>query len=154
MKKINSILMIFAASLIGFTSCIQGNEKPDLGTDTGTGTSVVVNSNITSNTTWTTGKIYVLSGRIAVTAGNTLKIEPGVIVKGEVGTGSNATALIIARGAKIDAQGTASSPIIFTAVADEITPGQIISPNLEPNISGLWGGLIILGKAKGSFAGM
>jgi hypothetical protein len=153
MKKINSILMIFAASLIGFTSCIQGNEKPDLGTDTGAGTSVVVNSNITSNTTWTTGKIYVLSGRIAVTAGSTLKIEPGVIVKGEVGTGSNATALIIARGAKIDAQGTASSPIIFTTVADEITPGQIISPNLEPNISGLWGGLIILGKAKGSFAG-
>lgn len=153
MKKINSILMIFAASLIGFTSCIEGNEKPDVFNDTGTGTSVAVNSNITSNTTWTTGNTYILSGRISVTAGNTLKIEPGVIVKGEVGTGSNATALIIAREAKIDAQGTASSPIIFTSVADEITPGQIISPNLEPNLSGLWGGLIILGKAKGSFAG-
>jgi hypothetical protein len=153
MKKINSILMIFAASLIGFTSCIEGNEKPDVVNDTGTGTSVAVNSNITSNTTWTTGNTYILSGRISVTAGNTLKIEPGVIVKGEVGTGSNATALIIAREAKIDAQGTASSPIIFTSVADEITPGQIISPNLEPNLSGLWGGLIILGKAKGSFAG-
>jgi hypothetical protein len=153
MKKINSILMIFAASLIGFTSCIEENEKPDVFNDTGTGTSVAVNSNITSNTTWTTGNTYILSGRISVTAGNTLKIEPGVIVKGEVGTGSNATALIIAREAKIDAQGTASSPIIFTSVADEITPGQIISPNLEPNLSGLWGGLIILGKAKGSFAG-
>jgi hypothetical protein len=82
-----------------------------------------------------------------------LKIEPGVVIKGEVGTGSNATALVIARGAKIDAQGTASSPIIFTTVADEIVPGQIASPNLEPNLSGLWGGLIILGNAKGSFAG-
>lgn len=153
MKKINSILMIFAASLIGFTSCIEGNEKPDVVNDTGTGTSVAVNSNITSNTTWTTGNTYILSGRISVTAGNTLTIQPGVIVKGEVGTGSNATALVIARGAKIDAQGTASSPIIFTSVADEITPGQIISPNLEPNLSGLWGGVIILGKAKGSFAG-
>ncbi len=153
MKKFNSILMIFAAALIGFTGCIVGNDKPDGNTDSGAGSSIVVNSNITTNTTWTTGKTYVLSGRIAVTAGNTLKIQPGVIVKGEVGTGSNATALIIARGAKIDAQGTSASPIIFTTVADEIRPGDIASPNLEPNLSGLWGGLIILGKAKGSFAG-
>ena len=145
--------MIFAASLIGFTSCIEGNEKPVIDTDEGNNSSVLVNSNITSNTTWTTGKTYVLSGRISVTPGNTLKIEPGVVVKGEVGTGSNATALVIARGAKIDAQGTASSPIIFTTVADEIVPGQIASPNLEPNLTGLWGGLIILGNAKGSFAG-
>ncbi|WP_075348964.1 hypothetical protein [Algoriphagus marinus] len=153
MKKVNSILMIFAASLIGFTSCIEGNDKPVIDTDLDNNSSVLVNSNITSNTTWTTGKTYVLSGRISVTSGNTLKIEPGVVIKGEVGTGSNATALVIARGAKIDAQGTASSPIIFTTVADEIVPGQIASPNLEPNLSGLWGGLIILGNAKGSFAG-
>jgi hypothetical protein len=153
MKKFNSFLMILTASLIGFTSCIEGNERPDLGTDPGLDNEVVITSNITSNTTWETGKTYVLAGRIAVTSGNTLTIQPGVIVKGEVGTGSNATALVIARGAKINAAGTASSPIIFTTIADEIQPGQIQSPNLEPNLNGLWGGLIILGNARGSFAG-
>ncbi|MDR7128738.1 hypothetical protein J2X69_001070 [Algoriphagus sp. 4150] len=153
MKKFNSLLTMFAAAVIGLTGCVEGNDKPSPDpVDPGTG-GVLVNSNITSNTTWETGKTYVLGGRIAVTAGNTLTIQPGVIVKGEVGSGSNATALIIARGAKIDAQGTANSPIIFTTVADEITPGQIASPNLDPDMSGLWGGLIVLGNAKASLAG-
>jgi hypothetical protein len=108
---------------------------------------ITVSANITSNTTWETGKVYVLAGRIAVTSGATLTIQPGTIVKGEVGTGPNATALIIARGGKLLANGTASSPIIFTSVADEIQPGQIASPNLDPDFDGLWGGLIILGNA-------
>jgi len=148
------IFQKLALTLLGaavFFSCIDGNEKPVIDPNPGTG--VVINSNITTNTTWVTGKVYTLSGRISVIAGVTLTIQPGVIVKGEVGTGSNATALVIARGAKINAVGTASSPIIFTTVADEILPGQIASPNLDPVLSGLWGGLIILGNAKGSFAG-
>lgn len=144
---------MFAAIVIGFTSCIDGNDKPVDPVDPETDDVLLINTNITSNTTWETGKVYVLGGRIAVTSGNTLTIQPGAIVKGEVGSGSNATALIIARGAKLDAQGTATSPIIFTTVADEIMPGEIASPNLEPNLSGLWGGLIILGKAKASLAG-
>lgn len=116
-------------------------------------TTIRITANIAANTTWTTGKTYILAGRIAVTTGITLTIQPGVIVKGEVGSGSNATALIIARGAKINAAGTAASPIIFTTVADNIIPGQIKSPNLEPTLEGLWGGLIVLGNARGSFAG-
>ncbi|MCE7058101.1 hypothetical protein LZF95_25690 [Algoriphagus sp. AGSA1] len=151
MKKFNSLLTMFAALAIGFTSCVDGNDPDPVPTPDDD--VLRVDSNITSNTTWETGKTYVLGGRIAVTSGNTLTIQPGVIVKGEVGSGSNATALIIARGAKIDAQGTASSPIIFTTVADEITPGQIASPNLESDLSGLWGGLIVLGNAKASLAG-
>ncbi|MDF2156250.1 hypothetical protein [Algoriphagus sp. CAU 1675] len=153
MKNLKTIGLMFLAITLIFTSCIEGNEKPDLGNDTGSDNVQVISSNITSSTTWETGKTYILAGRIAVTAGSTLTIQPGVVVKGEVGTGSNASALIIARGAKINAVGTATSPIIFTTYADEIEPGQIASPNLEPELSGLWGGLIILGKAKGSFAG-
>ncbi|MFC5625456.1 hypothetical protein [Algoriphagus winogradskyi] len=153
MKKFNSLLFMFAAIVIGFTSCIDGNDKPVDPVDPGADNVLLVNTNITSNTTWETGKTYVLGGRITVTSGNTLTIQPGVIVKGEVGSGSNATALIIARGGKIDAQGTATSPIIFTTVADEIIPGQIASPNLDPDLSGLWGGLIVLGNAKASLAG-
>jgi hypothetical protein len=109
---------------------------------------VYVNSNITADETWTTGKVYVLKSRIAVVSGVTLTIEPGVIVKGEAGTQANATALLIARGAKLMAQGTEQSPIIFTSVADEIMPGEIASPNLAPDVAGLWGGLLILGNAR------
>ena len=153
MKKFNSLFLMFSALVIVFTSCVDGNDKPVDPVDPDTDDVLKVDSNITTNTTWETGKTYVLGGRISVTSGNTLTIQPGVIVKGEVGSGSNATALIIARGAKIDAQGTATSPIIFTTVADEIMPGEIASPNLEADLSGLWGGLIVLGKAKASLAG-
>ncbi len=108
---------------------------------------IQVTSNITSNTTWETGKVYVLGSRIAVVAGATLTIEPGVIVKGQAGTGANATALLVARGGKLMAEGTADAPIIFTSVADEIMPGEIASPNLDPDLNGLWGGVLILGNA-------
>jgi len=106
-----------------------------------------VTGNITSSTTWETGKVYVLASRISVTSGNTLTIQPGVIVKGEAGTGANATALLVARGGRIMAEGTADQPIIFTSVADEIMPGDIASPNLDPDLNGLWGGLLVLGNA-------
>lgn len=106
-----------------------------------------VTGNITTNTTWETGKTYILTTRIAVVSGVTLTIQPGVVVKGQAGTGANATALIIARGAKIMAEGTADQPIIFTSVADELVPGEVASPNLEPTLNGLWGGLLILGNA-------
>lgn len=108
---------------------------------------IEISANITEDATWVTGKTYILTTRIAVVDGVTLTIEPGVIVKGEGGTGTNASALIIARGAKLMAEGTADAPIIFTSIIDEIEPGMIASPNLEPTIDGLWGGLMILGKA-------
>lgn len=121
-----------------------------MGTETNT---FVVSDNISANTTWKTGNIYILAGRIAVIDGITLTIEPGVVIKGQAGSAENATALLIARGAKLMAEGTAAQPIIFTSVADEIQPGGIVSPNLDPTLDGLWGGLIVLGKAPISVAG-
>ncbi|HAF27988.1 MAG TPA: hypothetical protein DCG75_02975 [Bacteroidales bacterium] len=121
-----------------------------MGTETNT---FVVSNNISANTTWETGNIYILAGRIAVLDGITLTIEPGVVVKGQAGSAENATALLIARGAKLMAEGTAAQPIIFTSVADEIQPGEIESPNLDPTLNGLWGGLLVLGKAPISVAG-
>ena len=44
-------------------------------------TQVSVSANITSNTTWETGKVYILTSRVAVVSGVTLTIQPGVIVK-------------------------------------------------------------------------
>lgn len=108
---------------------------------------VIVTTNITADETWFATKTYILGGRITVESGATLTIEPGTVIKGQAGTGANATALLIARGGKLMAEGTAEKPIIFTSVADEIVSGQIESPNLEPTVNGLWGGVLILGKA-------
>ncbi len=110
-------------------------------------TNINVSGNITSDQTWETGNIYVLTTRVTVESGVTLTIQPGVLIKGEAGTGANATALLIARGAKLMAEGSDDSPIIFTSVADNIEPDQIESPNLDPTLNGLWGGLIVLGNA-------
>lgn len=108
---------------------------------------------ITSNTTWTSDNIYILNGKVVVDNGATLTIEAGTIIKGKEGQGSLASALIIARGGKIDAQGTAEKPIIMTSIKDNIEIGQLAGSNLTIDDNGLWGGLMVLGKAKGSFKG-
>lgn len=148
MKKTKFILL--AATLIAFNACKKDEKDPEPTPEpvvVADPTVITVSGNITTNTTWVTGKTYILAGRIAVTSGAVLTIQPGVIVKGDAGSGSNATCLIIARGAKIMAEGTAASPIIFTSIADKIVPGQIASPNLSTDLDGLWGGLIVLGNA-------
>lgn len=145
MKNVSLILMsaLTVFSLGFITSCeglFGGGDDPIID-------GILVEENISENTTWEAGNVYVLGGRIAVLDGATLTIEPGVIVKGQAGTGANATALLIARGGKLMAEGTATEPIIFTSLIDEIEPGQVESPNLEPGLNGLWGGVIVLGKA-------
>ena len=159
MKKLFILLFVVLTSLqsckqkdtCADTACPNGQVCVD-GTCQGVTTNVVISSNITSNTTWTADNVYELGGRITVLDGVTLTIEPGTVIKGQAGTGANATALLVARGGKINAVGTQFKPIIFTSVADEITPEQVgaglfISPNLDPATQGLWGGVIILGKA-------
>lgn len=92
-----------------------------------------VNANITSNTTWTADHIYSLKTKIYVTNNATLTIEPGTVIIGDT---VNKGALIITRGAKINAVGTPCNPIVFTS-----------SKNPGKRARGDWGGLIILGKA-------
>ncbi len=108
---------------------------------------------IDSDETWTANNIYELEGKVVVNSGVTLTIEPGTIIKGKEGTGSLASALIIARGAVINACGTAQSPIVMTSVLDNIEVGQFSGTNLDESLNGLWGGLIVLGNAPGSFEG-
>ena len=144
-------MWFFGATVI-LSSCKKDEDEDDTTPPVTPPGTVVVTSNITSNTTWTAGTIYQLASRITVTAGATLTIEPGTIIKGEAGTGANATALLVARGGKLNANGTATAPIIFTSVADELdyadmATGNFASPNLESTVNGLWGGVIILGKA-------
>lgn len=135
MKSIKFFSAIVAFSML-FVACETNNNDG------------AVTENISEDTTWETGNVYELGGRITVLSGATLTIEPGVIVKGQAGTGPNATALLVARGGTLIAEGTSAEPIIFTSVADEIQPGEIASPNLDPDLNGLWGGVIVLGNAS------
>jgi len=114
--------------------------------------SVAKQGDITANETWTANNIYLLNGKVVVRDGVTLTIEPGTIVKGETGTLSLASALVVARGGKIIAEGTADKPIIFTSIEDRIEVGQMIGSNSNADVSGLWGGIIILGEAPVSTA--
>lgn len=100
-------------------------------------TVVQVNSDITANTTWNGQSIYVLNGLIKVMDGVTLTIEPGCVVKGgKASDGSNATALFLQMGGRVNAIGTKEKPIIFTS-------GQ---PKGDRSY-GDWGGVIIFGRA-------
>ncbi len=108
---------------------------------------IVISGSITSDVTWSSENFYELAGKVVVENGATLTIEPGTIIKGREGTGSLAAALIVARGSKIEACGTADEPIIFTSVLDNIEIGQKVGTNLSETTNELWGGLIILGAA-------
>lgn len=77
---------------------------------------------------------YRLKGWVYIANGAQLTIEPGTVIKGDKGTKA---ALVVERGGKLIAQGTSSSPIIFTSAQ---APGK-----RKP---GDWGGIILCGKAK------
>ena len=97
---------------------------------------------------WTNDRIWIMNGKVVVRSGGSLTIEAGTIVKAQNGQGVEATALVIAAGASINAIGTEDSPIIFTDIEDSIDYGDgIISPNRKPTDTGKWGGVIILGNA-------
>lgn len=121
------------------TYCYQGQCIDD--------ESVLKSGFITGDETWTSDKIYVLTNKVVVPEGVTLTIQPGTIIKGLPGAGTSATALVIARGGKIQANGTASNPIIFTSTLDNIRIGQKAGTNLLPTDRAKWGGLLVLGYA-------
>ena len=113
----------------------------------GTTTTETLAGEIKSDKTLTADRLYLLQGKTYVTPGVTLTIEPGVIIMGVEGSGSLASALIITRGAKIEACANADNPIIFTSELDNIELGQKSGTNLGKNDRELWGGLIVLGSA-------
>ncbi|MGD1998483.1 MAG: hypothetical protein PVJ97_02615 [Flavobacteriaceae bacterium] len=147
--KTNLFNFLFLGLVISFYSCDSDNEDSGSVVDPYT-----LSGNITENRTLTADKVWTLQGRVSVTSGATLTIEPGTVIKATSGTGADASTLIIARGGKIDAQGTASNPIVMTSVSDNILAGGSYpssGPALGVGTRGLWGGLLILGNAPCSF---
>lgn len=90
-----------------------------------------VSTDITSNTTWS--GVIKLENKVYVKNGATLTIEPGTVIRGDKNSQGS---LIITRGSKINAAGTASQPIIFTS-----------NESVGNRAEGDWGGLVILGNA-------
>jgi hypothetical protein len=95
----------------------------------------------TGTVTWTKNKEYLLEGSVFVNDGQVLTIESGTVVRFRSGKAENASALIVARGGKIIANGTKEEPIVFTSEHDDL------KGSLAKDERGLWGGLIILGNA-------
>ena len=135
------------AAAFTLTSCEDEGENKGGGSNPPVSNQVEKSGQITADETWTADKTYILDGRVTVTGGATLTIEPGTVVKANPGAGSVSSALLIARDGKIMANGTASEPIIFTTIADDIESGDVASPNMDVENNGLWGGVIILGQA-------
>lgn len=108
-------------------------------TTTTTSPYVELSGDISSDMTLDASKKYLLKGFVYVTDGATLHIPAGTILFGDKATKGT---LVITRGSKIDAQGTATQPIIFTSA---IAAGA--------RREGDWGGVILLGKAPINAAG-
>lgn len=124
------LLIVFTLGCRKSDYSIDGNDETI--TDNGFGTGTV---------TWTKDKEYILEGFIFVNDGQTLTIEAGTVVKFQEGQAENSSALIVARGGKIVANGTRDEPIIFTVEGDDL------NGSIAKEARGLWGGLIILGNA-------
>ena len=149
MKTTNILLSVATAALI-FTGCGGGSSSGGTSGGTGGGTpdptactdytvpsSTTLSGDITSCTKLTADKTWILDGLVAV-KGTTLKIDAGTTIAGKDGTGDNTSYMIIDKGAKILAEGTAAKPIIFTS--KKAVDGQAAA-------WGQWGGLTIIGKA-------
>ncbi|WP_153796865.1 hypothetical protein [Foetidibacter luteolus] len=114
---------------------IEVDGDGDGGIKPGESDEVILEGQITQNQTLDDpNKTYIIRGTVYVNSGVTLTVAAGITVYGEL---SSKGALIITRGAKIMAEGTADKPIIFTSEAAE-----------SNRRAGDWGGIVILGKAS------
>ena len=101
---------IFAAfAAIFMTSCTVEDELVN----------ITVKDDITTTTTWESGKVYVISGSIGVD-NTTLTIEPGTRIEFEAGASLH---IGYSGNATLIANGTADKPIVFTSTATSPAAG-------------------------------
>ncbi len=97
---------------------------------------------ITTDTTWTTGNVYVVQNcALIVQAGATLTIRPGVVVKFLNGSD------VVAAGLRVDgrliAKGTAEQPVVFTSLADDSAGGDTNGDGNSNGTKGNWYGMVL-----------
>lgn len=132
MKK--SILFTALAGFIIFNNGCRKIEVDGTGTTpppTNTENTILA-GRITTDRTLHASNTYTLRDLVYVTSGATLTIEPGTKIVGEKNTRG---ALIVTRGSKLIANGTAALPIVFTS--DQAAPQR-----------GDWAGIVLLGRAR------
>ena len=148
---------IIAALTIGFTSCSEDDNNDPIVENENTykiGTTVYTideeaktvtirdNGEGTGTKTLSADTTWILDGFVFIEDGQTLTIEPGTMIQGKPGQAENASALVVKQGGMIDAEGTASQPIVFTGLGDTYDGSGYMT-----KVQGLWGGLVVLGQA-------
>ena len=93
----------------------------------------ILTGTYTTSRTLFSDTTYMLRGFVQYANNSTLTIQPGTRIVGEAATAGSS--LFILRGSKIDAQGTADAPIVFTSSK---APGS--------RAPGDWGGIVIIGN--------
>lgn len=140
MKKFFFTAMAFAAIVSGMSlaSCSDDDNTPDNGGTNGSVTTEGENipAEIREDLTLDADKQYFIDGTVHVKEGATLTIPAGMTIKAREGFSSY---ILVERGGKIIAKGTADAPITFTA--DDESKAS----------AGYWGGLILNGKAPISY---
>lgn len=96
---------------------------------------VTLSGVITTNTQLDCNIVYRIDGKVYVSNNATLTIPEGTVLKGvKKANTAEASALVITKGAKLDARGSQTCPILFTSDQASPAPGD-------------WGGIVLLGKA-------
>ncbi|ASZ09842.1 hypothetical protein KTO58_26730 [Chitinophaga pendula] len=131
-QTFNLLMLGVVAAAVVSCSKNNGTDNPNptpSGSDTLSGA-------ITADRTLSANKVYYISGPVFVKNNATLKIEAGTVIKA-IKNNNNKAVLVITRGSKLNAEGTAAKPIVFTS---NQAPGQ--------RNPGDWGGVVLAGKAK------
>ncbi|WP_205508674.1 hypothetical protein [Longitalea arenae] len=132
MKKLATIYLL---GIVMLGACSKSDDKDDPGGGGGgNNTGTEIRGTITSDLHWTKDKTYRLRGYVYVASGVTLTIDPGTKI---VSNKDSAAVLVVYRGAKIMAQGTAAEPIVFTSNEANPQPGD-------------FGGIVLVGQATGN----
>jgi len=132
-KTVKSILYILLATAFVVSSCKKKTDDP--APSTGGNTNLeIIEGEISSDKILDASKKYLLKGKVYVLSGHKIVIPAGTVIFGDKTTQG---ALIINRGAKIEANGTASNPIVFTSNG----PAGFRQ-------RGDWAGIVICGNAK------
>ena len=127
-------------SLISFIaiSAIGCNENNTTSNGYTVPKAAILNGTITKDTLLTNDRVWEIAGSLVVTNNANLKIEPGTVILGRHGGGAETSYLVIDKNSKIYAEGTKSSPIIFTS--------DVAYYNHSADY-GEWGGVILIGNA-------